>query len=77
MYRNPQQMRKAQGFNNLSDREKEYFLEMMFDINQDILLPLEDYVSAVVEQLDNSLIVKLIMPSGKIKKYESNKIERR
>ena len=70
-------MRKAQGFNNLSDREKEYFLEMMFDINQDILLPLEDYVSAVVEQLDNSLVVKLIMPSGKIKKYESNKIERR
>ena len=77
MYRNPQQMRKAQGFNNLSDREKEYFLEMMFDINQDILLPIEDYVSAVVEPLDNSLIVKLIMASGKIKKYQSNKIERR
>lgn len=74
MYRNPQQMRKAQGFNILSDREKEYFFEMMFDINQDILLPLEDYVSAVVEQLDNSLIVKLIMSSGKIKKYESNKM---
>ena len=74
MYRNPQQMRKAQGFNILSDREKEYFFEMMFDINQDILLPLEDYVSAVVEKLDNSLIVKLIMSSGKIKKYESNKM---
>lgn len=74
MYRNPQQMRKAQGFNILSDREKEYFFEMMFDINQDILLPLEDYVSAVVEQLDNSLIVKLILSSGKIKKYESNKM---
>ena len=74
MYRNPQQMRKAQGFNNLSDREKEYFFETMFDINEDILLPLEDYVSAVVEQLDNSLIVKLIMSSGKIKKYESNKM---
>ena len=77
MYRNPQQMRNAQGFNSLSDREKEYFFEMMFDINQDILLPIEDYVSAMVEQLDNSLIVKLIMSSGKIKKYESNKIERR
>ena len=77
MYRNPQQMRKAQGFNNLSDREKEYFFEMMFDINQDILFPIQDYVSAVVEQLDNSLIVKLIMVSGKIKKYQSNKIERR
>ena len=77
MYKNTQQMRKAQGFNNLSDREKEYFFEMMFDINQDILFPLEDYVSAVVEPLDNSLIVKLIMVSGKIKKYESNKIERR
>ena len=77
MYKSPQQMRKAQGFNNLSDREKEYFLEMMFDINQDILAPFEDYVSAIVEQLDNSLVVKLIMPSGKIKKYESNKIERR
>ena len=74
MYRNPQQMRKAQGFNNLSDREKEYFFEMMFDINQDILLPIEDYVSAVVEPLDNSLIVKLIMNSGRIKKYESNKM---
>lgn len=77
MYRNPQQMRKAQGFNNLSDREKEYFFEMMFDINQDILLPLEDYVSAVVKQLDNSLIVRLIMVSGKIKEYQSNEIERR
>ena len=76
MYRNPQQMRKAQGFNNLSDREKEYFFEMMFDINQDILFPFEDYVAAVVEPLDNSLIVKLIMNSGRIKKYESNKIER-
>ena len=77
MYRNPQQMRKAQGSNILSDREKEYFFEMMFDINQDILLPLEDYVSAIVEQLDNSLIVRLIMVSGKIKEYQSNKIERR
>ena len=79
MYRNPQQMRKAQGFNNLSDREKEYFFEMMFDINQDILLPIEDYVSAVVEPepLDNSLIVRLIMVSGKIKEYQSNEIERR
>ena len=77
MYRNPQQMKQAQGFNDLSDREKEYFFEMMFDINEDILFPLEDYVSAVVEQLDNSLIVKLIMVSGKIKKYQSNKIERR
>lgn len=77
MYRNPQQMRKAQRFNNLSDREKEYFFEMMFDINEDILFPLEDYVSAVIEQLDNSLIVKLIMVSGRIKKYQSNKIERR
>ena len=74
MYRNPQQMRKAQGFNNLSDREKDYFFEMMFDINQDILLHLEDYVSAAVEQLDNSLIVRLIMVSGKIKKYQSDKI---
>ena len=72
MYRNPQQMRKAQGFNNLSDREKEYFFEMMFDINQDILLPLEDYASTVVEPLDNSLIVKLIMVSGKIKKYQKD-----
>ena len=70
-------MKQAQGFNDLSDREKEYFFEMMFDINQDILFPIEDYVSAVVEQLDNSLIVKLIMVSGKIKKYQSNKIERR
>ena len=77
MYRNPPQMRKAQRFNNLSDREKEYFFEMMFDINEDILFPLEDYVSAVIEQLDNSLIVKLIMVSGRIKKYQSNKIERR
>ena len=74
MYRNPLQMRKAQGFNNLSDREKDYFFEMMFDINQDILLHLEDYVSAAVEQLDNSLIVRLIMVSGKIKKYQSDKI---
>ena len=77
MYRYPQQMRKAQGFNILSDREKEYFFEMMFDINQDILLPLEDYASAVVKVIDNSLEVKLIMTSGKIKKYESNKIEGR
>ena len=67
-------MKQAQGFNDLSDKQKAYFIEMMYDINQDILLPLEDYVSAVVEQLDNSLIVKLIMPSGKIKKYESNKM---
>ena len=74
MYRNPQQMKQAQGFNDLSDKQKAYFIEMMFDINQDILLPLEDYVSAVVEQLDNSLIVKLIMVSGKIKEYESNKM---
>ena len=74
MYRNPQQMKQAQGFNDLSDKQKAYFIEMMYDINQDILLPLEDYVSAVVEQLDNSLIVKLIMSSGKIKKYESNKM---
>ena len=70
MYRYPLQMRKAQGFNNLSDRDKDYLFEMMFDINQDILLSLEDYVSAVVEPLDNSLIVKLIMVSGKIKKYQ-------
>ena len=77
MYRNPQQMKQAQGFNDLSDRQKAYFIEMMYDINQDILLPLEDYVSAIVEQLDNSLEVKLIMVSGRIKKYESNKIERR
>lgn len=76
MYRNPQQMKQAQGFNDLSDRQKAYFIEMMFDINQDILFPLQDYVSAVVEPLDNSLIVKLIMSSGKIKEYESNKIER-
>ena len=74
MYRNPQEMKQAQGFNDLSDKQKAYFIEMMYDINQDILLPLEDYVSAVVEQLDNSLIVKLITPSGKIKKYESNKM---
>ena len=74
MYRNPQQMKQAQGFNDLSDKQKAYFIEMMFDINQDILLPLEDYVSAVVKQLDNSLIVKLIMSSGEIKKYESNKM---
>ena len=77
MYRYPQQMRNAQGFNSLSDREKEYFFEMMFDINQDILLPFEDYASAVVKVIDNSLEVKLIMTSGKIKKYESNKIEGR
>lgn len=76
MYRNPQQMKQAQGFNDLSDRQKAYFIEMMFDINQDILFPLQDYVSAVVEPLDNSLILKLIMSSGKIKEYESNKIER-
>ena len=69
-------MKQAQGFNDLSDKQKAYFIEMMYDINQDILLPLEDYVSAVVEPLDNSLIVKLIMNSGRIKKYESNKIER-
>lgn len=74
MYRNPQQMKQAQGFNDLSDRQKAYFIEMMFDINQDILFPLQDYVSAVVEPLDNSLIVKLIMSSGKIKEYESNKM---
>ena len=74
MYRNPQQMKQAQGFNDLSDGEKEYFIEMMFDINQDILLPLEDYASAVVKVIDNSLEVKLIMNSGKIKKYESNKM---
>ena len=30
MYRNPQQMRKAQGFNNLSDGEKEYKSEETF-----------------------------------------------
>ena len=74
MYRNPQQMKQVQGFNDLSDKQKAYFIEMMYDINQDILFPLENYVSAVVEQLDNSLIVKLIMSSGKIKKYESNKM---
>ena len=74
MYRTPQQMKQAQGFNDLSDGEKEYFIEMMFDINQDILLPLEDYASAVVKVIDNSLEVKLIMNSGKIKKYESNKM---
>ena len=77
MYRNPQQMKQAQGFNDLSDRQKAYFIEMMYDINQDIMFPLEDYVSAIVEQLDNSLEVKLIMASGSTKKYESNKIERR
>ncbi len=76
MYRNPQQMKQAQGFNDLSDRQKAYFIEMMYDINQDILFPLENYVSAVVRALDNSLEVKLIMVSGKIKKYESNNIER-
>ena len=70
MYRNPQQMKQAQGFNDLSDKQKAYFIEMMFDINEDILFPLEDYVSAVVEPLDNSLIVKLIMFSGEIKKYQ-------
>ena len=74
MYRNPQQMKQAQGFNDLSDREKEYFFEMMFDINQDILLPLQDYSSAIVKAIDNSLEVKLIMNSGRIKKYESNKM---
>ena len=74
MYRTPQQMKQAQGFNDLSDRQKAYFIEMMYDINQDILFPLENYVSAAVEPLDNSLIVKLIMSSGKIKKYESNKM---
>ena len=77
MYRNPQQMKQAQGFNDLSDRQKAYFIEMMYDINQDIMFPSEDYVSAIVEQLDNSLEVKLIMASGSTKKYESNKIERR
>ena len=76
MYRNPQQMKQAQGFNDLSDKQKAYFIEMMYDVNQDILLPLENYVSAVVRALDNSLEVKLIMVSGKIKKYESNNIER-
>ena len=76
MYRNPQQMKQAQGFNDLSDRQKAYFIEMMYDINQDILFPLENYVSAVVRALDNSLEVKLIIVSGKIKKYESNNIER-
>ena len=53
MYRNPQQMKQAQGFNDLSDRQKAYFIEMMYDINQDILFPLENYVSAVVRALDN------------------------
>ena len=76
MYRNPQQMKQAQGFNDLSDKQKAYFIEMMYDINQDILLPLEDYASAIVKAIDNSLEVKLIMNSGGIKKYESNKIER-
>ena len=74
MYKNPQEMKQAQGFNGLSDKQKAYFIEMMYDINQDILLPLEDYVSAAAEPLDNSLIVKLIMKSGRIKKYESNKM---
>ena len=76
MYRNPQQMKQAQGFNDLSDKQKAYFIEMMYDINQDILLPLGDYASAIVKAIDNSLEVKLIMNSGRIKKYESNKIER-
>ena len=76
MYRNPQQMKQAQGFNDLSDKQKAYFIEMMYDINQDILLPLGDYASAIVKAIDNSLEVKLIMSSGRIKKYESNKIER-
>ena len=76
MYKNPQQMKQAQGFNDLSDKQKAYFIEMMYDINQDILLPLGDYASAIVKAIDNSLEVKLIMNSGRIKKYESNKIER-
>ena len=76
MYRNPQQMKQAQGFDDLSDKQKAYFIEMMYDINQDILLPLGDYASAIVKAIDNSLEVKLIMNSGRIKKYESNKIER-
>lgn len=79
MYRNPQQMKQAQGFNDLSDRQKAYFIEMMYDINndinQDILFPFENYVSAAVRPLDNSLEVKLTMASGRIKKYESNNIE--
>lgn len=74
MYRNPQQMKQAQGFNDLSDKQKAYFIEMMYDINQDILFPIEDYVSAVVEPLDNVLIVKLIMKSGRIRIYGSNKM---
>ena len=74
MYRNPQQMKQAQGFNDLSDKQKAYFIEMMYDINQDILLPLQDYFSAIVKAIDNSLEVKLIMNSGRIKKYESNKM---
>lgn len=74
MYRNPQQMKQAQGFNDLSDKQKAYFIEMMYDINQDILMPLEDYVSAIVKAIDNSLEVKLIMRLGRIKKYESNKM---
>lgn len=74
MYRNPQQMKQAQGFNDLSDKQKAYFIEMMYDINQDILLPLQDYSSAIVKAIDNSLEVKLIMNSGRIKKYESNKM---
>ena len=76
MYRNPQQMKQAQGFNDLSNKQKAYFIEMMYDVNQDILLPLEDYTSVIVKAIDNSLEVKLIMNSGGIKKYESNKIER-
>lgn len=74
MYRNPQQMKQAQGFNDLSDKQKAYFIEMMYDINQDILLPLQDYSSAIVKAIDNSLEVKLIMNSGRIKKYVSNKM---
>ena len=74
MYRNPQQMKQAQDFNDLSDKQKAYFIEMMYDINQDILLPLQDYFSAIVKAIDNSLEVKLIMNSGRIKKYESNKM---
>ncbi len=74
MYRNPQQMKQAQGFNDLSDKQKAYFIEMMYDINQDILLPLQDYSSAIVKAIDNSLEVKLIMNSGRRKKYESNKM---
>lgn len=76
MYRTPQQMKQAQGFNELSEKQKAYFIEMMYDINQDILFPLENYVSAIVRPLTNSLEVKLIMASGRVKKYESNNIER-